>query len=371
MPVQQVSVADPLTSKPEQSQLISRINGYHRIVILTEAHTNYQYAKTAIALLRYRTADIVAILDSTQVGRQVKDLIGQGDGIPIVSSLKELDDVDAMFIGISPSGGRLPAAMQAAIREAIEAGIDVVSGLHDFISEDVELKQLAEESGSTIIDVRKNNCREVARHATFNPECLRIHTVGHDCSVGKMIASKEIELELIRRGIDARFLATGQTGIMIAGNGIPIDCTVSDFLNGSAEQLVLDHQHHEIVLIEGQGCITHPAYSGVTLGLLHGSAPQGLILCYEAGRETVKNLDHVPIPSLKQFVSLYETIASARHPCKIIGIAMNGRRLSPEEGELEKQKVSAELGLPVCDVFRDGAAVLADAILEFQKEAVQ
>src|SRR5690606_34402819 len=147
------------------------------------------------------------------------------------------------------------------------------------------------------------------------------------------------------------------------GSGIPIDCVVSDFVNGAIENLVLENQRHDILLIEGQGSITHPAFSAVTMGLLHGCAPQGLILCYEAGRTHVKGLGHMPIPSLERFRELYEAIASERFPCEVIGVAMNSRSLSAEEAEQEKAQVSARLGLPVCDVYRDGPDVLVDAVL--------
>jgi len=344
------------------------LNKYRRIVILTEGHTSGNTAKTAIGLLRFRGDDIVAVLDSTCAEATAGDALGHGGTIPIVSSLEEVDTPDAMFIGISPAGGRLPAAMQAAIRQAVASGIDVVSGLHDFLIKDADLVASAIESGSKLIDVRRIDERDTAKHADFRPGCVRVHTVGQDCSVGKMFTSLEIERELLRRDVDAKFLATGQTGIMIAGNGIPIDSVVCDFVNGSIENLVLANDQHDFLLIEGQGSIVHPAYSGVTMGLLHGCAPDGLILCYEAGRPATKGLDHVPLKSLSELKAIYETIASARNRCQVIGVALNGRRLTAEQAEAEKEKVSAELGVPVCDVYRDGPQRLADAVLELGKK---
>ncbi|MEW4565460.1 DUF1611 domain-containing protein [Bremerella sp. JC770] len=341
---------------------------YRRIVILTEGHTTVTKAKTAIGLLRFRGDDVVAVLDSECTYSTVGEALGHGNDIPVVASLDEVDSPEAMFIGISPAGGRLPPAMRAAISQAIAMGIDVVSGLHDFLSNDKTLSAAAANSGSQLIDVRHIDERDNAKHVQFRQGCVRVHTVGHDCSVGKMFTSLEVQRELQRQGVDAKFLATGQTGIMIAGSGIPIDSVVSDFVNGSIENLVLANDHHDYVLIEGQGSIVHPAYSGVTLGLLHGCAPDGLILCYEAGRTTTKSLDHVPLKSLAELKEIYEWIASARHPCQVIGIALNGRRLSSEEAELEKERVAAELGLPVCDVYRDGPQVLADAVLELGKK---
>ncbi len=347
------------------------LNKYRRIVILTEGNTNVPKAKTATGLLRFRGNDIVALLDSECVAKTSGQALGHGGDTPIVASLAEVDSPDALFIGISPAGGRLPPAMRAAIRHAVASGIDVISGLHDFLADDPSLVAAAKQSGSQLIDVRNIDERDTAKHAEFRQGCVRVHTVGQDCSVGKMFTSLEIERELVKRGVDAKFLATGQTGIMIAGNGIPIDSVVADFVNGSIENLVMENDHHDYLLIEGQGSIVHPAFSGVTLGLLHGCAPDGLILCYEAGRLVTKGLDHVPLTSLVEMKKLYEAIASTRNPCEVIGIALNGRRLSVEEASVEKERVAAELGVPVCDVYRDGPQELADVVLKLGKKVAQ
>ena len=341
---------------------------YRRIVMLTEGQTTPFSAKTAIGMIRFRSDDVVAVLDSQATARTTGEALGHGGDLPIVSSLAEVESPDALFIGISPPGGRLPAPMRNAIREALLAGIDVVSGLHEFLVEDSEWPDLAARTGAKLIDVRRNRFRDTAKHVTFPENSVRIHTVGQDCSVGKMFTALEIERELLRREENAKFLATGQTGIMISGSGIPIDCVVSDFVNGSIEKMVHDNSSHDYLLIEGQGSAVHPAFSAVTVGLLHGCAPHGLILCYEASRTHVKGLDHVPLTPLGDFRSLYETLASVRNPCQVIGVAMNGRRITPEEAEVEKEKVSKELGLPVSDVYRDGPGVLTDAVLELGKK---
>jgi uncharacterized NAD-dependent epimerase/dehydratase family protein len=154
---------------------------------------------------------------------------------------------------------------------------------------------------------------------------------------------------------------------VIRGSGVPIDCVFADFISGATEQLVLAHQDHEIVLIEGQGSITHPSFSAVTLGLLHGCAPDGLVLCYEAGRTHIKGLDHVPTTPLATLKRLYEVNSATRHPCRMIGVAMNSRRLSVAEADAERERVEAELDVPVCDVWRQGAEVLVEAVLELQR----
>jgi len=359
------SAIEPVPHRDETEQLLGPdLSNYRRIVILTEGHTAVRKAKTAIGLLRYRRQDILALLDSTTAGATAESLLGQGGTLPVIARLADADRPDALFVGISPAGGRFPAEMRQALVDAVEAGIDVISGMHEFLTDDAELRTAAERTGSRLIDVRRNDYRETAVHAGFPKQNVRVHTVGHDCSVGKMVTALEVTNYLEAMGNDAKFLATGQTGMMISGRGVPVDCVVSDFVNGTIENLVKEHEHHDYLLVEGQGSIVHPAFSAVTLGLLHGCAPHGLILCYEAGRKTVKNLDHVPIRPLAELKALYETIASMRHPCEVIGISLNGLGLTPDQLVEEKGRISGEFGLPVCDVFHDGPSVLADAVLK-------
>ena len=218
-----------------------------------------------------------------------------------------------------------------------------------------------------MIDVRRNNEHVTSTGKGFRSGCLRIHTVGQDCSLGKMVVSLEVQRELANRGVDAQFVATGQTGIMISGDGVPIDCVVSDFVNGAAEALVRRNEHHDILLIEGQGSISHPSFSAVTMGLLHGCAPDGLIYCYEVGRKTVKGLENVPLLPHRTLIDAYEANASLRHPARVIGIAINSRNITSQEATSERQRIEAEFGLPVCDVYLDGASVLADAVIDLQR----
>jgi len=208
----------------------------------------------------------------------------------------------------------------------------------------------------------------VARGEGLRDGCLRIETVGQDCSVGKMVVAVEVARALQRRRQDAKFVATGQTGILIEGDGCPVDRVICDFLNGAVEKLVLANQQHDILVIEGQGSIAHPRYSPVTLGLLHGARPHGLILCYEAGRTHVSGMERVPLVPLAALREIYERTAAILHPARVIGIGLNGRRLSPDDAERERDRVSRELGVPVCDVLRDGPDALVDAVLDLQQE---
>ena len=337
-----------------------------KIVCLTEGHTNPHTAKTAASVIRYRPDEAVAVLDSTNAGGDLPSLLGVGHNVPIIASLAEAPaDANTLLLGIAPPGGKIPPSWRPTILEAIARGMDILAGLHDFVSDDPEFAAAAKARGVKLIDVRKNNEKTIARRAGINPNCLRIHTVGHDCSIGKMCVAIEVTNALKRQGYDAKFVATGQTGIMVEGDGLPIDCVPADFIAGAAEKLVLQNQHHQILLIEGQGSLVHPSYSGVTLGLLHGSQPQGLILCFEVGRERVTGIEAMTIPPLTDIKRLNEQMASVMHRCEVLGIGMNSRRVSAAEAEQERARRVAEFGLPVCDVYRDGPDKLAEAVATF------
>lgn len=339
-----------------------------RIILLTEGVADPAAAKTAVNLLRYRPDEVAAVFDRARAGRSAGEVFGVGGDTPVIASLDECGDGDTLMVGVAPAGGMLPAAMREVILAGIGRGMTIVSGLHQFLSEDTELREAAQRHGARLHDIRKNNERQVAQRRDIRNECLRIHTVGHDCNVGKMVVSVELTRALRERGFDAKFVATGQTGIMIEGDGCPVDAVIADFINGAAERLVLANQHHEILLIEGQGSIAHPRYSAVTLGLLHGCLPDGLILCYEVGRENVMGMESIRIPPLRKLRDLYESMSSIMHPCRVIGIAMNTRKSTAEAARAERVRIEADLNLPACDVVRDGPGPLVDAINRLQTE---
>jgi D-glutamate N-acetyltransferase len=337
-----------------------------RIIILTEGHTEPHAGKTAASVIRYRGHEVVALLDGTQAGRNSGELLGTGN-VPIVGKLDDVPEANTLLLGIAPPGGKIPPNWRAIILDAIaRRKMDVISGLHDFVGDDPQFAAAAKASGVTIYDVRKNTEKTIARRQGLRPDCLRVHAVGHDCSIGKMVVSIEVTNGLKRRGHDAKFIATGQTGIMVEGDGLPIDCVVADFVSGAAEKLVLENQHHDILLVEGQGSLVHPSYSGVTLSLLHGCAPQALILCYECGRDRVTGVESVPIPPLAEIKRIYDVMSNIHQKCKIIGIGINSRKLSTAEAARERERTKAEFGLPACDVFRDGPDELVEAVIRFK-----
>ena len=338
------------------------------MLIITDGHNDLHTAKTAICLVRYRPQEVVAVLDRQSAGKTCQEVFGVGGRIPFVASLSDAPEADTLLIGIAPPGGKIPPHWRPIVLAAIARKMTIVSGLHELLRDDPEFRQAADEHGVQLVDVRDNNEHDVANRVGIREDCLRIHTIANDCSCGKMVASVEVADGLNRAGVVAAFVATGQTGILVAGGGCPVDRVISDFVAGAAEKLVLANQHHEVIVVEGQGSLFHPRYSCVTLGLLHGLMPHGLILCYEMGRTAVFGMEDVPLPPLEKVIEYYEMSANVMHPCRVIGVAVNGQRFSDEAVAAECEQVSGRLGLPACDVIRHGPEKLVQAVVQLKKE---
>jgi uncharacterized NAD-dependent epimerase/dehydratase family protein len=339
---------------------------YRRILLLTEGHLGVFTSKTAASLLRYRAPEIVGVIDSVAAGRAIAEFIPWSSPVPILPHLDAATALapDALFIGIAPVGGTLPPAMHTHVRAALDRGLDVVSGLHVFLADDHEFAALAARHGARIFDLRRppaSRCIAEARARTTR--CRRILTVGTDCNVGKMVTALELTAAARARGRDARFLATGQTGMMIAGGGVAIDAVVSDFASGAVEQLVLDAAGSEICFVEGQGSIAHPGFSPVTLALLHGACPDALILVHQVGTTRYKARPHHPLPALGQLRDIYERSAGLLHPARIVAVALNSHGQDAAALEAEKQRIQNELGLPAADPIREGCAELLAALV--------
>lgn len=359
-----------------------------RIAILTEGFTEPHHGKTAASILRYRGDEVVALIDSQCAGRTAGEMLGVGGSIPIHADLSafradradgaddaegrdeapESLDADELMIGVAPTGLVFPAQWRVLILDAIERGWNVTNGTHTFLTEDAEIVERAAARGVRLWDVRTPppgiGCSEdVARHA----KSLRVHTVGTDCAVGKMTVSIELDRALRERGHDSRFIATGQTGILVSGYGLPIDRIISDFIAGAAERLVMENSEREILSIEGQGSIYHPKYSGVTLGLMHGCAPDLLILCDQSATSEISSDTGRPKPTLAEALDLYTRSANIIHPCRIVAIALNTHGLDDSEARRAVEEAEAETALPATDVIRFGVEKLADAVLAAHK----
>jgi len=339
-----------------------------RMIILTEGYTLARSAKTAICAIRYRPEQVLAVFDRQHAGRTCREVLGVGGELPVVDSLDAVEGANTLLLGTAPAGGKLPAPWRPIILDAIRRRLDVVSGLHEFLVDDPEFVETARRHDVRLIDLRRNEQREVADGKGIRHGCLRVLTMANASSSGKMVASVELTAGLKRAGVDAKFVATGQTGILIEGDGCPMDRVIGDFLSGAAENLVRTHQHHDVIVVEGQGALSDFRYSAVTLGLLHGCRPDGIILGCQMGREFLGDDVKVPLVSLDQLRVFAETAANFVHPCKSIGVAVNGRGYSDEDVAAECVRIEQRLSLPACDVIRHGPEKLVKAVLELKRE---
>ncbi len=334
-----------------------------RILILAHEFFTEMGGKTARGVYFYSPHPIVGILDRSKAGRNARDFFPSGRDVPIYSNISQVkDDFDTLIIGVSPIGGKLPQEWREEIKEALRMGKTVISGLHDFLSEDPEFSRIAEESGARIWDVRKppENLR-VADGSGRGANTLLV--AGTDCSVGKMITTVELYKEAIRRGVSAAFIATGQTGIMVGADaGYVIDRIPGDFMAGAVESMVKEHMDADIILVEGQADLTHPAYSGVTLAILHGSYAKRIILAHDPTRKYHHHYPGFPIPPLEKAIELYESLAESISGGKVVGIAIDGEKMSDEEIIRFREKVEDELGLPADDVLRFGPRNLFERV---------
>lgn len=269
----------------------------------------------------------------------------------------------SLVIGIASFGGRLEPEWLDTFREAMQAGLDIVSGMHTPLAADGQLAATAAETGRRLIDVRRPSAG-IPVASGRRRRGLRLLTVGTDCAVGKKYTALAIHRELRARGADATFRATGQTGILIAGEGIPMDAVVADFLAGAAERLSPDNDPAHWDVIEGQGSLAHPAYAPVTLGLLLGSQPDAMVLCHDASRKTIDGYPGFPIPSLRECMESYLAAARLTNPhAAFVGVSLNTAGLDAAERERLLAEAARESGLPAVDPVATGVGPLVDALL--------
>ncbi len=268
-----------------------------------------------------------------------------------------------LLVGVANRGGVIPESWIALMSEALEAGMDIASGLHTHLSEIAVLRETAERLGRRLIDVRiPTESYPIASGARRSGH--RLLAVGTDCSVGKMYATLAIEREMRSRGMNVDFRATGQTGIFIAGSGVPVDAVVADFIAGSIEHLcpAADDDHWDV--IEGQGSLFHPSFSGVSLGLLHGAQPDYLVLCHEPTRTHMRGLPHQPLPGIQECMEA--NLAWARvvsENARFAGIAVNTFHVDPDSREGMLAALEDEFAMPCVDPMITGVGALVDQLL--------
>lgn len=340
------------------------------LAILAHDHFLARDAKTAEALIRYGQDPVVAVVDraAERSSTDASEILGPpGEGIPVVPTMKEALDrgPDTLAIGVAPVGGQLPKDWRDDVALAIEEGLDVISGMHEFLSEDPSFATLAEASGAELIDVRRPpDEKPIYSGQILDLPCKVILTVGTDCSSGKMTTTIEVARELEARGREVAFAATGQTGIMIGADaGVVVDAVPADFISGWTERVVIDAYQAteaEVVLVEGQGAITHPAYAGVSLGILHGASPHGCLLCHDASRVDKTTGFHggrrFPVEDPLEEWTVLKRLGGVIRAPELLGIS--AMHLTEDKRRLTERIET----IPVVDVLEDGPGPLADAV---------
>ncbi|HEY2474721.1 MAG TPA: DUF1611 domain-containing protein [Candidatus Cybelea sp.] len=337
-----------------------------RYAVLASDHFADDDAKTAHGVIAYGEDAVVAVIDSSLAGQRVNEVLPHlASTAPIVASLEQALQLapTSLLIGTAPKGGGLPDDWRSVVAAAIAANLEIVSGLHQQLSDDPEFRRAAAAAGSTIWDVR-----EPPDVPIFSGDAYRIGvpillTVGNDCAVGKMTAALEIVRAARESGGNPRFVPTGQTGIMIAGWGISVDRVVADFAPGAAEQLVLyaAREGADLIVVEGQGAINHPAYAPVTLALMTGCAPDALILVCDPLRSSIESYD-TPVLAYDRLIALHEAVLAPIKPAPVIGIVLNTAKLSPERARAEIARAREETNLPADDLVRFGGREFYDRI---------
>ncbi|MBD2490067.1 MULTISPECIES: DUF1611 domain-containing protein [Nostocales] len=339
-----------------------------RIAILLHEGTTGTQGKTGLAILRYSEAPIVAVIDKVSAGKSLPELTGIKRDVPIVESVTAAlaYKPEVLVIGIAPKGGAVPDDYWIEIKNALAAGMSLVNGLHTPLATMAELNAILK-PGQLIWDVRKEPPNiEVASGMARTLPCRRVLTVGTDMAIGKMSTSLELHWAAKLRGWRSKFIATGQTGLMLEGDGIALDAVRVDFAAGAVEQIVMRYgKNYDILHIEGQGSLLHPG-STATLPLIRGSQPTQLVLVHRAGQTHNRNNPHVPIPPLMKVIQMYESVASAGGAfgkVPVVGIALNTAHLNEFAAQEAIAQTTAETGLACTDPVRFGAGLLLDAVM--------
>lgn len=339
----------------------------HRLAVLLHDGITGLQGKTGLTLLRYSPAQVVCAIDRSVAGQSLAELTGIKRDVPIVDSIESslAHQPDVLAIGIAPSGGIIPESWFGELQSAVKAGLSIVNGLHTPLAQHPQLVGLLQ-PGQWIWDVRQEpQGLKIGTGAAKSLPCQRVLMVGTDMAIGKMSAALELQRTCERRGIKSKFIATGQAGMMISGDGVALDAVRVDYAAGAIQQVVMQHGNdYELLLVEGQGSLLHPG-STATLPLIRGSQPTHLILLHKIGQETIRNCPDVKIPPLAEVVRLYEAVAScagAFGDIKVVAIALNGGTLPDHVVRAEIDRVTATTGLPCTDAVRFGGDVLLDAI---------
>ena len=324
-------------------------------LILIGDEVDVTNAKTGIGIAHWRPDDVAGQLrfsdDAVDLGipdLNIDDAVKQG--------------VASLVIGVAPIGGSVPDEWWEVMRQAAAAGLNVIGGLHTRLNDNPELREAATKSGARLIDVRVPP-KNLPVGNGVKRSGMRILTIGTDCAVGKKYAALSLHAAFQSAGLKSTYRATGQTGIIIAGEGMPIDAVVADFVSGAAEVLSPDNDADHWDIIEGQGSLFHPAYSGVSLGLLHGSQPDGFVVCHDATRKEISGWEHYPLPTIEECIVLHEQAARRTNPnTRCVGICVNTSGLDTDRREPYLEELHQRHNVPAVDPLIDGCDELVTYI---------
>jgi uncharacterized NAD-dependent epimerase/dehydratase family protein len=355
-------------------------DGQRRVAILANDRFGPFTSKTALAVIRYGPDEVVAVIDRSKRAADASEYIGAvGEGIPVVGSVREAMDHDpeVVVFGWAPEGGGLPPDDREELLVALRSGLDVVSGLHVFLGDDPEFRQAADGGGARIVDLRRPPPRR--RLLTGEGASVRVPVVlvtGTDCSTGKMTVAVELVLEARRRGWDAALVATGQGGMLVGCDaGAPVDAITGDFMAGEVERMVLEvaGRDPDLIVVEGQGALSHPAYGAVALAIVQGCYPDAIVMCHDAGRDHYKafstetHMSH--IPPLRDEIALTERMVENTSGGRVVAVAVMSMGEDGVEEARREAVLRSSLDKTVADVLRDGPGPLLDAVLEAVRPA--
>lgn len=335
-----------------------------RIGILTEGELLSLKAKMAHGVMRYRD-DVEVVIDRSCSGRNIKDLLPYvNKNIPVAGTVREAIElgINELLIGVAPPGGGLPPEWMDIIEEAITAGIKIANGLHIRLAEEERFQKYK----NNIFDIRYSYVpKDVAHGRAAKLKKNVILTVGSDCASGKMTTALELHQCCRRRGLRSDFIPTGQTGMYIMDNGFAIDTVISDFMAGAIEDFVCEAaQQNDFIFVEGQGSLIHPAYSGVTLGLMHGSAPNIIVFAHDITRERLAYFDR-NIPSLEEQIEITERLAGYQRPCRVMGISLFAANMEKAAVEEVINEMENKYGIPVFAPLVTGCGKFVDILEEY------
>ena len=330
-------------------------------LILIGDLTDSTYAKTGFGLVQWQPDRVAGQL---RYAGCTLDL-----GVPDMTVSEAVKTgVKSLVIGVAPIGGIVPDKWLVSIEEAARAGLDIICGLHFKLADIPAVAAAAEVSGARLIDVRTPP-KNLPIGTGIKRSGKRVLTVGTDCAIGKKYTALALHRALQKAGINSTFRASGQTGILLAGEGIPIDAVVADFISGAAELISPDNDNDHWDVIEGQGSLFHPGYSGVSLGLLHGSQPDAFVLCHDATRKVISGWEHYPLPTIGEAIDQHILLGSRTNPdIRCVGISINTSELASADRTAYLAEMRAETGLPCVDPIIDGCGEIADHIKQLYTE---